>query len=271
MRLVRMGQLSVEVELGELTVIALSDGETAMPITHLRGTDGEAWADLDQADLVEGKLRLPVWAFLVKGPQGCLLIDTGAADAWHPSLGRLGEALREAGVAAGEVTAVALTHTHVDHLSGLVDCDRGLAFPNADRVFVAVEELAAFRAVPRMAPAFMRLMPLEQGDAPMRGVVAINAPGHSPGHMAFLVDGRLLVWGDVVHHAAIQFACPEVTWNFDDDPDQARASRLALMERALDEGFLVAGAHLPFPAIGLIGRIGRAGQGYHFSGIGLRD
>ena len=267
MRLVRMGRLSVEVEMGDLTVIALSDGETAMPVTHLRGRDGEALADLAQADLVEGKLRLPVWAFLVKGSQGCLLIDTGAADAWHPSLGRLGEALREAGVSAGEVTAVALTHTHVDHLSGLVDRDRGLAFPNAERVFVAVEELAAFRAVPRMAPAFMRLMPLEQGDAPMRGVVAINAPGHSPGHMAYLVDGRLLIWGDVVHHAAVQFGRPEVSWGFDSDPEQARASRLALMERAVEEGFLVAGAHLPFPAIG---RIERAGQGYSFSAIGAQ-
>ncbi len=255
MRLVRMGRLSVEVEMGDLTVIALSDGETAMPVTHLRGRDGEALADLAQADLVEGKLRLPVWAFLVKGSQGCLLIDTGAADAWHPSLGRLGEALREAGVSAGEVTAVALTHTHVDHLSGLVDRDRGLAFPNAER------------AVPRMAPAFMRLMPLEQGDAPMRGVVAINAPGHSPGHMAYLVDGRLLIWGDVVHHAAVQFGRPEVSWGFDSDPEQARASRLALMERAVEEGFLVAGAHLPFPAIG---RIERAGQGYSFSAIGAQ-
>jgi glyoxylase-like metal-dependent hydrolase (beta-lactamase superfamily II) len=137
MRIVRMGRLSVEVELGDLTVVALSDGETAMPLTHLRGPDGEALADLGGADVVDGKLRLPVRAFMVKGPEGCLMIDSGAADAWHPVLGRLGEAMLEAGVSAGEVTVVALTHTHVDHLSGLVDQDGGLAFPNAERVFVA--------------------------------------------------------------------------------------------------------------------------------------
>jgi glyoxylase-like metal-dependent hydrolase (beta-lactamase superfamily II) len=267
MRIVRMGPLSIEVELGEFSLIALSDGETGMPLTHLRGPDGEALTDaeLSGADIVDGKLRLPVRAFVVKGRAGCLLIDSGAADAWHPVLGRLGEAMLEAGVSAGEVTVVALTHTHIDHLSGLVDADGGLAFPNAMRVFVATEELGDFRAEPRMAPVLARLMPLEQGDGPMRGVVAINAPGHSPGHMAFLVEGRMLIWGDTVHHAAVQFARPEVTWVFDTDQAQARATREALMARALEEGFLVAGAHLPHPGIG---HLSVAGDGYAFTPIG---
>jgi glyoxylase-like metal-dependent hydrolase (beta-lactamase superfamily II) len=262
MRIVAMGRQWAKVELGEMTVIALCDGETAMPATHLRGPDGATWADLAGADLVAGKLRLPVWAFMVKGPDGCLLIDSGAANAWHPVLGRLVEAMAEAGVSAQEVTAVALTHTHVDHLSGLVDREGGLAFPNAARVFVASEELADFRAEPRMAPVLARLMPLEQGDGPMRGVVAINAPGHSPGHMAFLVEGRLLIWGDIVHHAAIQFARPEVAWVFDSDQDQARQTRGALMERAVEDGFLIAGTHLPYPAMG---RIDRLDAGYVFT------
>jgi len=263
MRIVREGRLSVEVELAELTVTMLSDGETLMPPTHLRGPDGAPLADADlvRADMQDGKLRLPVRAFLVRGPDGCLLIDTGAAHAWHASLGRLGAAMAEAGSGPQAVTVVALTHTHVDHLSGLVDEDGGLTYPNATRVFVATEELTAFRADPRMIPAVPRLMPLEQGDGPMRGVTAINAPGHSPGHMAYLVDGRLLIWGDLVHHAAIQFPRPEVTWAFDADPAMARASRIALMEQAADAGWLVAGAHLLHPGIG---RIERDGSGYAF-------
>jgi glyoxylase-like metal-dependent hydrolase (beta-lactamase superfamily II) len=139
MRLTRETDLSVEVELGELSVTMLSDGETAMPVTHLRGANGEALDDLTQADLVEGKLRLPVRAFLVRGPEGALLIDTGAGDAWHSGLGRLEAAMLAAGVSAQGVTAVALTHTHVDHLGGLVTRDRELAYPNARRVFVATE------------------------------------------------------------------------------------------------------------------------------------
>jgi glyoxylase-like metal-dependent hydrolase (beta-lactamase superfamily II) len=259
MRVLAEGALSLTVELGELTVTMLSDGETVMPIDRLRGPDGAV--DLAGADLTDGKLRLPVRAFAVRGPEGCLLIDTGAGDAWHASLGRLGEAMLEAGIGPNEVTAVALTHTHVDHLSGLVDGGGGLAFPNAMRVFVAVEELAAFRVEARMIPVLPRLMPLEQGDGPMRGVTAVNAPGHSPGHMAFLVEGRMLIWGDLVHHAAVQFARPEVTWAFDEDQAGARATRLALMEQAVEAGWIVAGAHLPAKGIG---RIERAGGAYAF-------
>ena len=257
MRVVRETERSLTVELDTLSVTMLLDGETTMPADCLRGPEGFA---LGPVDLVEGRLPLPVRAFLVQGPAGCLLIDAGAGRAWHKGLGRLGAALAEAGSGPQEVTVVALTHTHIDHLSGLVDGDGGLAFPNADRVLVATEELMAFRAEPRMIPVLPRLIPLEQGDGPLAGVVAVNAPGHSPGHMAFLVEGRLLIWGDLVHHP-VQFARPEVTWKFDEDADQARATRAALLERALAEGWLVAGAHLPHPGIG---RLERSGNAYAF-------
>lgn len=260
MRVVRETAQSLTVELGELSVTMLLDGETVMAPDCLRAADGAALTDYGPGDLVGGRLPLPVRAFLVRGRAGTLLIDAGAAAAWHKGLGQLGAALAEAGTGPQEVDLVALTHTHIDHLSGLVDGDGGLAFPNAQRVLVATEELMAFRAEPRMAPVLPRLVPLEQGDGPLSGVVAVNAPGHSPGHMAFLVEGRLLIWGDLVHHP-LQFARPEVTWKFDEAPDQARATRAALFEQVIKKGWLVAGAHLPHPGIG---RLAQAGAGFAF-------
>lgn len=262
MRVVQAGKRFCEIELGALSVVMLLDGETVMPVDCLLRPDGTALgvADLAGVDLREGQVPLPVRAFLVRGPGGCLLIDTGAGKAWHKGLGQLGAAMAEAGTGAQEVTAIVLTHTHVDHVSGLVGADGGLAFPNAVRVFVATEEIMAFRANPRLIPAQMRLMPLEQGDGPMFGVTAINAPGHSPGHMAFLIEGRLLIWGDLLHNA-LQFRRPEIGWKYDDDLALARASRLALMEQAVEAGWLVAGAHLPDQGIG---RIERAGGAYAF-------
>lgn len=263
MRIARAGKLFLTVELGEVTVTMLSDGETTLPARFLLDEDDRPLdpAALTAADLVAGELRLPVRAFLVQGPGGCLMIDTGAADQWRPGLGRLPEALAEAGIGATEITALALTHPHTDHVSGLVDGDGGLAFPDAQQLFVAVEDLMAVRSNPRLIPLHPRLMPLEQGDGPIRGVTAVNAPGHTAGHMAYLVDGRLLIWGDLVHHAAVQFPSPRVGWHHDDDREQARASRLALMEQAVEAGWLVAGAHLPDPGIG---RIERDGAGYAF-------
>ena len=263
MRVVRETELSLTVELGDLAVTMLLDGRTTMGPECLRGPDGAAFQGYGPELLVDGRLPLPVRAFLVQGRAGCLLIDAGAGQAWHKGLGQLGAALAEAGSGPQEVTVVALTHTHIDHLSGLVDEDGGLMFPNADRVFVATEELMAFRNEPRMAPVLPRLMPLEQGDGPLPGVVAVNAPGHSPGHMAFLVEGRLLIWGDLVHHP-LQFQRPEVTWKYDEAPDQARATRAALLERVMTEGWIVAGSHLHDPGIG---RVERDGAGYRFHSV----
>jgi len=168
MRLGRETWLSVEVELGEPTVTMLSDGATVMPVTDLCGEGGVPLEDLAGAELVAGKLRLPVRAFPVRRREGCLLIDAGAGDAWHPTLGRLYEAMLAAGVRPLEVTAVALTRTDVDHLGGLVTAGHEAALPNAARIFVATEELTAFRAIPRMLPVLPTVIPLEQGDGPIR-------------------------------------------------------------------------------------------------------
>jgi glyoxylase-like metal-dependent hydrolase (beta-lactamase superfamily II) len=78
--------------------------------------------------------------------------------------------------------------------------------------------------------------------------------------MAFLIEGRLLIWGDLVHHP-LQFGQPGVTWKYDEDPDQARRTRAALFDRVLDEGWLVAGAHVPHPGVG---RLERDGDAYAF-------
>lgn len=267
MRILRQGPLSTTIELGDLTVTALSDGEAQVPGDLLRDAEGALLSpELRRAAGVEdGALRLPMRAFAVSGAAGCLLIDAGAGDAGPAGLGHLGAALIEAQISPRDVTAVALTHTHPGHVGGLALADGGPAFPQARRVHVATEELSAFQAMPRMRPVLSQVLPLEQGDGPTWGVTAVNAPGHSPGHMAYLVEGRLLIWGDLVHHPA-QFANPRWTWGHDEDPHLARSSRVLLMEQAVEDGWLVAGAHLPEPGIG---KLFRAGSGYAFRPIAL--
>jgi len=61
---------------------------------------------------------------------------------------------------------------------------------------------------------------------------------------------KLLIWGDIVHNAAVQFAQPTVTIEFDTDPAKALASRRTVFKWVSKESVPVAGAHLPFPGIG---------------------
>ena len=57
-------------------------------------------------------------------------------------------------------------------------------------------------------------------------------------------SGKLLIWGDAIHVPAILFERPELTWELDADRGTAQASRLRLLERAVQEDCWVAGAHV---------------------------
>jgi glyoxylase-like metal-dependent hydrolase (beta-lactamase superfamily II) len=61
---------------------------------------------------------------------------------------------------------------------------------------------------------------------------------------------RLLLWGDIIHAAEVQFADPTVTIEYDVDPAQAIASRRRVLQEAAQDGYLVGGAHLSFLGIG---------------------
>jgi len=116
MRLIQSGTNFARYQLGELTVVALRDGYVDMPPSRLRQKgDRPFGADLPgEVNLVDGQLRLSVNAFLVIEEGRHVLIDTGAGNAWLPTMGLLLSALAEAGVAREVIAAVAVTHTHAD-------------------------------------------------------------------------------------------------------------------------------------------------------------
>ena len=56
------------------------------------------------------------------------------------------------------------------------------------------------------------------------GIKSVATPGHTAGHSAYMVESKgqkLLLWGDVVHAAAVQFDDPAVTIEFDGDAKSA--------------------------------------------------
>jgi len=255
------GKNHARYRIGELTVVALRDGYLDMPTSRLRQAGDRPFvADLPgEVELVDGKLRLSVNAFLVIDRDEHILIDTGAANAWLPTMGGLLEALAEAGVARDSIGTVALTHTHEDHVLGLVAADGSDAFPNLERLFVPQEEIAMFDGFERLARFRERRLPIAAGFKVSADVTAVQADGHEAGHTAYEVTGAadtLLIWGDIVHVPSIQFARPELTWEFDADQERARSTRQGLLRRAARPNSFVAGAHLDFPGIGTVAEFG---------------
>lgn len=246
-------------KIGDITVTSLRDGYVDMPIRRLRQPRNKPFgADLPpQVPLFDGALRLSVNAFAIDDGHEITLIDTGSSNAWHPTMGFLPQALGEAQIAVDRIRTVAFTHTHLDHIHGLILPDGRDGFPQLSRLLVPRPELDMFRAEARLQRFHRRARPLDPGQRLSANIEAIATPGHEIGHTCFRVTGdgeTLLVWGDLVHVPSLQFNRPEVAWEFDADQEQARASRLQILALAADNAYCVAGAHLDSPGVGRVAR-----------------
>jgi glyoxylase-like metal-dependent hydrolase (beta-lactamase superfamily II) len=265
---------------GHIEITALSDGSHAFPVDDVMVDI--ARPALDGA-LARAQLQRPVQgsinAFLVNTGTRLVLVDTGAGALYGPCCGKLLANLRAAGYTPEQVDLVLLTHLHKDHVGGVL-AQGAPAFPNA--VVRAARSDADYWLAPAAraaAPAFLasffdsaaaalapyaqagRFRPFDPGAgaelAP--GIRPVAAPGHTPGHTAYLVeDGgmQLLLWGDVVHVAAIQLAYPVASVKYDKSDVQAQRTRRALLERAARAHLLVGAAHVAFPGLGHVRRDG---------------
>lgn len=252
---------------GDVRVTALSDGS-------IRGGEGILRnIDLDKAETVlRAANRFPtpinVNAFLIEQGNRRMLIDTGSGPYMGRNAGQLSTTLQTAGFSTADIDTVLLTHIHPDHVGGLTDRSTGEAlFPNAELAVNRSEfdfwlddaEMARanedqrglFFACPReqIAPYRQRLNLFEAGEI-FPGVTAINAPGHTPGHVVCMVqsgDERLLIWGDVVHVPEVQTAYPQTGVVFDRDPAGAIVSRRRVFDMAATDEISVMGMHVGLP------------------------
>jgi glyoxylase-like metal-dependent hydrolase (beta-lactamase superfamily II) len=90
------------------------------------------------------------------------------------------------------------------------------------------------------------------------GIKAIATHGHTAGHTTYAVESKgekLMLWGDLVHVAAVQFDDPRVTIKFDTETKAAAAERLKAYADAAKNGYLVGSSHLAFPGLGHVGKV----------------
>ena len=70
-----------------------------------------------------------------------------------------------------------------------------------------------------------------------------------------------MLWGDLIHVAAVQFPNPAVTIQFDSDSKEASTQRHKAFADAARGGYWIGAAHLPFPGIG---HLRTEGSGYAY-------
>ena len=210
--------------------------------------------------------------YIEHGPRK-ILLDTGMGDITFPGNapdnGRLFAGLQTIGVAPEEITHVILSHGHPDHI-GACSQNGEPMFKNAS-YHMSPKEFEFWTQKPGDEQNFMNLMlsignaqlepvralmkPYSDGDEIVPGITAIDAPGHTVGHHAFLIsDGgeSLLHMMDAAVHYLVGPEEPDWALGVEMDPSAAAATRRRLFSEAADNDTLVAGYHFPFPGIGRI-------------------
>ena len=206
--------------------------------------------------------------FLIKGPGTNILVDTGFGQAVF-------EKMRILGVTPDQVDAVLITHLHGDHIGGLQK-DGQAVFSRA-RIYISNRELEHFTkiqvnqgAVNALATYGNRVIAFEPSPlgASMRelipGIFPFANYGHTPGHTAYLVqsgNARLIIGGDFLHVALVQFPYPEISASYDMDQNAAAFSRRQLLEFAVRNRIPVGGMHIVFPGFGMVENFG---NGFRF-------
>jgi glyoxylase-like metal-dependent hydrolase (beta-lactamase superfamily II) len=212
---------------------------------------------------------IPFAGLLIKTDSHVVLMDTGAG-ALGPDTGKLRDNLMGIGVRPEDIDSVIHTHAHRDHVGGNTDSEGNRVFTNA-RYFIwkdewdywnADETRRSFQGTGRegalqltlknLAPLKGRVDLIKREGEFIPGISAIEAPGHTPGHMALLISSggkHLLCLADTIHHV-IHLEHPEWATAIDLDRERVTTTRRNLLGRAAREQLLVFATHLPFPGLG---------------------
>ncbi len=259
--------------LGQFEITALYDGALDLDTKLLHNTTPTELNKLLARMFVGNpKMQTAVNAYLINTGEHLVLVDAGAAKLFGPSLGFILQNMKAAGYDPAQVDTVVITHLHPDHVGGVTDANGQQVFPRA-KILVAKEDNDFWlsQKVADSSPEKMQRLfkmardsaapyqtsgqwqTFTEGSVLVPGIKAVKANGHTPGHTAFAVESegqKLLIWGDLVHAHAVQFARPGVSIEFDVDQKQAIATRKSIFKAMAESKSLVAGMHLPFPGIG---------------------
>ncbi|WP_454882788.1 MBL fold metallo-hydrolase [Sphingomonas oryzagri] len=251
--------------IGKIKFVALRDMSNVVP------NDGSVFGVGVPTDQVAAVLRahgaatdqipLGVDALLAILPGHVVLLDTGLG----PKVGGvLPLSFAEAKVTPASVTDILITHSHGDHIGGLLTKEGGLAFPNAT-IRMSAPEWAFLQAkgskatVEALRP---KIKTFEPGAEVVPGIRSVPLPGHTPGHSGYLIGtgkDALLDIGDTAHSSIISLAKPDWPIQYDTDEAEGRTQRKAELAKLAAGRRRIFAPHFPYPGVGYVVK---AGDGY---------
>jgi N-acyl homoserine lactone hydrolase len=184
---------------------------------------------------------------LLRGHGRVGLIDTGGIGVRAPLIARLAQR----GVKPGDVTDLLLTHAHHDHMLNWT------LFRQA-RIAIGAQELQWALKEPWGETPVAELYVRELLDWPtmhavadreevMPGITAHVAPGHTPGHLIYLLNGRehdVIFTGDAAKNRA-ELVCGRTDMTYDPAVSSATVAAIRMLWRKRPGNIVVPGHDIP--------------------------
>ncbi|MEM7023626.1 MAG: MBL fold metallo-hydrolase [Pseudomonadota bacterium] len=270
--------------IGDVTFTALYDG--IWQKEHDEGfiqnaTVGETMNALAKAGLASDHVPIEFAPTLIEVGGKRILIDPGTGGQWVPTAGDMPRYLRAAGVGAGSIDTILISHFHPDHIFGLMEKETDAQlFPDSE-ILVPEDEYTFWtdagvfsklpdawhglaRRIQATFPSWRNVTRISTGQEVAPRIRGLPTPGHTPGHTAFHIDTgerEVIVAGDVAITPALFVAHPDWRITFDADPVLAQQTRRRLFDQVTADDAVIAGYHFGFPNAG---SLRRNGSGYLF-------
>jgi glyoxylase-like metal-dependent hydrolase (beta-lactamase superfamily II) len=272
-------------KVGSYECTSINDGARSFPLpdTLVKNVPKEeALAAAEAAYMPKGMVTVPFNPQLINTGSKLVLIDSGnGIGNFEPTKGAVGRTpqnLAAAGVDPKSIDVVLLSHLHPDHTNGIRAADGSIAFPNAEIMVPAVDwafwtsddNAAKAQSNEMMKNYFAnvkktfagiesKVTKYDWGKEVAPGITSVEAPGHTPGHTAFVIasgNSKILIQSDVTNIPEFFLRNPDWHVTYDVDPELAQKTRHKFYDMASAEKALVVGFHFTFPCIGHVEKDG---------------
>jgi glyoxylase-like metal-dependent hydrolase (beta-lactamase superfamily II) len=229
-------------------------------------------------ELDPDRIPISVNCLLVRTGDRNVLIDAGLGKRPHPreNEGKLLQTLGSAGLTAGEIDDVIITHSDRDHIGGLLDEEGEPVFPNATYTLSANSWSYWSTEEGRSKIAALHGWPEERIDSVwgtyatvqnrvtaegyhvefIPGFRMVPAPGHRYDHDILEIEAageKLIHLADSLIHP-VMMSHRDWYYSYDVEPERALETKERLLEWCASENALVMATHFPFPGLGHVER-----------------